>query len=90
MKIEIDEPEIITAILDYVGSQGFTIDNERAAVELKAGRGENGMTATVSMSQGKVEVSVDKKVAEIPIPPQELKETIQPKDSKKLKFGNEK
>ncbi len=48
MQITISETEIKTAILGYVSSQGLTIHNN-AEVDLKAGRGEHGMTATIDI-----------------------------------------
>ena len=49
MKIEVNEDEIVCAIIEYVGNQGLPIDPAHAEVDLKAGRGENGMTATISV-----------------------------------------
>jgi len=80
MKIEIEQAEIETAIIEYVASQGLPIKAEQAEVDLKAGRGENGMTATISINQGKatVKVNTERKVEAVD----------EPADSKKLKFGS--
>ena len=89
MQIQINEPEIITAILDYIGSQGFTFDADKADEELKAGRGEHGMTATIDMTkEGKVEVSMASNDKESP--DGNVTDMPEPADSKKLKFGNDK
>jgi len=50
MKVEIIESEIKQAIIEYVASQGLTVDGAKARVELRAGRDENGMTASLSIS----------------------------------------
>ena len=63
MKIELSEEEIKVAIVDYVGSQGISIDPTHTEVELRAGRGENGMTATISIekpSEATEEVKTEK------------------------------
>lgn len=88
MKIELSEDEIKSAIIGYVCEQGFSIDAAKAEVDLKAGRGENGATATVSV--GKPEVNP---VSEAPTVMASAKaETTpapsEPSDSKKLKFGS--
>ena len=84
MKIELVEEEIKAAIIAYVGDQGFSIDAEKADVDLKAGRGEHGMTATISMNQGKLEVAIDS------APDGNVTDMPEPADGKKLKFGNDK
>ena len=53
MRIEINEDEIVLAIIAYVGAQGIAIDPTHAEVDLKAGRGENGMTATISIARSR-------------------------------------
>jgi len=88
MQIQINEPEIITAILDYISSQGFSFNAKQAAVELKAGRGEHGMTATIDMTkEGKVEVVMTSDKTKSSINP--TADLPEPADSKKLKFGND-
>ena len=81
MKIEIEQAEIETAIIEYVASQGLPIKAEQAEVDLKAGRGDHGMSATISINQGiatvKVEASDNK-----------LEAVDEPADGKKLKFGS--
>ena len=81
MKIEIEQAEIETAIIEYVASQGLPIKAEQAEVDLKAGRGEHGMTATISIKQG---------IASVKVQTADTKVTVadEPADSKKLKFGS--
>ena len=82
MKIELDEIEIKAAIINYVGSQGITIDPDKTKVDLKAGRGDNGMTAYVMIGlNGDVEVKVEAK--------ENVENLPEPKDTKKLKFGSD-
>jgi len=71
MQITISETEIKTAILDYVSSQGLTI-HSNAEVDLKAGRGEHGMTATIDIGDS----AKDTKVTPIKVEPQKKKAAV--------------
>ncbi len=90
MKIEIDEPEIKDAIIDYVCKKGFNINYAQAIVDIKNARGEFGVSAAISIDPQFADKPVKEEAAKIDIPPQTPKEAIvEPKDGKKLKFGNE-
>jgi len=49
MRIELEENEIKSALVAYINSQGFNIDEATAEVDLKNARGDFGVTATISM-----------------------------------------
>ena len=65
MKIELTEEEIKVALVDYIASQGFTIDADNAEVDLKNVRGDFGVTATISMQKPVAEAVEPKKVTPI-------------------------
>lgn len=74
MQITIAESEIKVAILDYVAKQGLTI-TANAEVDLKAGRGDNGMSATIDI--GDI-LAADPIVQAVPTPAKKtsVKETV--------------
>ncbi|MCA8869074.1 MAG: hypothetical protein KDA67_10520 [Rhodobacteraceae bacterium] len=49
MQITLNQDEILTAIENYVRSQINIADNQRSEIDLKAGRGEYGFTATLDI-----------------------------------------
>lgn len=49
MQITLSEEEILTAIDDFVRKQVNIADDQEISIELKAGRGENGYTATLDI-----------------------------------------
>lgn len=49
MQITLNQDEIIDAIIGYVHSQIAVAPNQKIEVDLKAGRGENGFTATLDI-----------------------------------------
>lgn len=50
MQITLNETEIFQALEDYVRSQISINDSQRVEIDLKAGRGENGFSATLDIS----------------------------------------
>jgi len=85
MKIELSEEEIKTAIVDYVSSQGISIDSAHAQVELRAGRGENGMTATISIEKPVETAEAPKKEKVTPIKKEPNKAKDEPQAEKEEK-----
>lgn len=63
MQILLNQREIETALVEYIGSQGITISGKHIEVTLTAGRAPNGMSATVDISEVKVEVGDKKELA---------------------------
>lgn len=49
MQITLNHVEIEEAIIEYVGSQGITINGKATEVTMVAGRGTNGYSATVDI-----------------------------------------
>ena len=49
MKIELNHEEIEAALKAYVGQQGINIDNKAISVDMTAGRGEKGYTASITI-----------------------------------------
>ncbi len=49
MKIELSEPEIKTALISYIGTQGINLEGKNVSVELTAGRGPNGHSASINI-----------------------------------------
>ena len=50
MKIEINQAEIEAAIVAYVGSQGIDVEGKDVGVDMVAGRGANGYTASITLT----------------------------------------
>lgn len=50
MQVTLNQNEIEIAIQDYVAEQGIVISGRRVVVSLMAGRGPNGMSATIDIS----------------------------------------
>ena len=85
MQITISEPEIKEAILDFVSKQGLTIHSD-ANVDLKAGRGEHGMTATIDIGEPADVAEAPKKDTVSPIKKKDIKAEDKPEaDSKEEK-----
>lgn len=51
MQITLNQDEIVQALIAYVKSTGFINDGFDIKVDLKAGRGENGYTATLDVEK---------------------------------------
>lgn len=49
MKITLDQQEIEKAITNYVGNQGIAIADKHINIELHAGRGPNGLSASIDI-----------------------------------------
>lgn len=60
MQITLNQDEILTAIETYVRSQINIADNQEIAIDLKAGRGENGYTATLDIRPASAGVKIAK------------------------------
>ena len=52
MKITLDQEEIETAIKNFVGSQGIAVVGKDVGVSLIAGRGPNGFSAAIDITDG--------------------------------------
>ena len=55
MQITLNQSEIKKAIIGYIESQGVVLEEEHTSVSLTAGRGTNGMSATVDIYTTKEE-----------------------------------
>lgn len=53
MQITLNQDEIETAIKDYVGNQIVIAEDMEISVDMKAGRGDNGYTATLDIRPAK-------------------------------------
>ncbi len=51
MSITIEEPAIKQAIIQHVNTMGVNTDGKEVTILLKAGRGTNGYTATIDISE---------------------------------------
>lgn len=67
MQITLNQREIEQALISYVGSQGIVITG-KVGVSLIAGRGPNGVTATIDITNDG-EVAQTEKPIEIPLVP---------------------
>lgn len=56
MQITLKQQEIEVAILQYVAKQGVTV-TPNSAVQMTAGRGENGITADIDLDTGTVNIA---------------------------------
>lgn len=54
MQITLNQDEIETAIKDYVSNQIVIAEDMEIAIDMKAGRGDNGYTATLDIRPAKV------------------------------------
>ena len=50
MQLSLNDSEIRQAVADYVAGQGISVVDKKVDVVLKAGRGENGYSATVDIT----------------------------------------
>ncbi len=50
MDITLNHEEISVAITNYVGNQGINLENKETKVDLTAGRGGNGYSATIAIT----------------------------------------
>jgi hypothetical protein len=57
MQITLNQDEIEKAIITYVGNQGISITGKNVDVTLVAGRGPNGMSATIDISNDPIHAS---------------------------------
>lgn len=58
MQVTLNQKEIETAIVTFVGNQGISTVGKRTEVTLIAGRGPNGMTASIDISDGGVATNI--------------------------------
>jgi hypothetical protein len=49
MNITLNDSEIETALIEFVGRQGISLANKKIAVDFTAGRGANGNSATIEI-----------------------------------------
>lgn len=50
MKIQLNDNEIKTALIEYVSSQGIDISGKAVEVDMVAGRKDNGFSATIDIT----------------------------------------
>ena len=67
MKITIDQVEIEQAIKDYIGGQIAIREDQRVDIDLKAGRGENGFSASIDIVGANTPVPSAKPVEADPV-----------------------
>ena len=60
MKIELNEIEIIEAIIEYVSDKGINTTDKQVDVTLVAGRGSNGHSANIALATRSTEGTVTK------------------------------
>ena len=96
MKIYLDENEIITALQTFAESQINIAPNHKIDVEMKAGRGDNGYSATLTIvpNLGAKPAKVTRSVApepeaveEVATPEPEVVDEDPPTKVSKLKLG---
>ncbi|QYW02269.1 hypothetical protein PP740_gp073 [Stenotrophomonas phage Philippe] len=64
LKFQLDQNEIFAALEARVAAQGINTDGKEVSIELKAGRGDNGYSATVLIgSQAEIDAATTPKVA---------------------------
>ena len=51
MKVKIQQNEIITALKQYISSQGINLQGKIVAIDFTAGRKEGGLTADISIEE---------------------------------------
>ena len=51
MKVKIQQSEIITALKQYISSQGINLQGKAVAIDFTAGRKEGGLTADISIEE---------------------------------------
>ena len=51
MKVKIQQSEIITALKQYISSQGINLQGKTVAIDFTAGRKEGGLTADISIEE---------------------------------------
>ena len=51
MKVKIQQSEIITALTQYISSQGINLQGKTVAIDFTAGRKEGGLTADISIEE---------------------------------------
>ena len=51
MKVKIQQNEIITALKQYISSQGINLQGKTVAIDFTAGRKEGGLTADISIEE---------------------------------------
>lgn len=79
MQITLNEAEIFNALESYVRGQIAIKDDQAIEIDLKAGRGENGFSATLDIvSAGAVSTKVEPRASE-PTPSPAPKKTAAPK-----------
>ena len=52
MQVQLKQSELVSAVQQFVASQGFNLTDKSVTVDFTAGRGENGLSATVTIEQG--------------------------------------
>ena len=50
MIVSLDQNEICTALIEFIGNQGYPVADKQVEVTLHAGRGANGHTAKLEFS----------------------------------------
>jgi len=83
MQITLNQKEIEKAIISFVGNQGIAITGKHVNVTLVAGRGPNGMSASIDISN-------DDPVTNVPTPRAEPKEVPEEEKPTPKKRGRKK
>jgi hypothetical protein len=52
MQVQLKQAELNAAVRQYVAAEGLSLVGKDVSIEFTAGRGENGITATVSIENG--------------------------------------
>ena len=58
MKVKIQQNEIITALKQYISSQGINLQGKVVAIDFTAGRKEGGLTADISIEELGIQTSL--------------------------------
>jgi hypothetical protein len=51
MQIQLRQSELVQAVRQFITHQGINLDGKSVDVDFTAGRGDNGMTATINIEQ---------------------------------------
>jgi hypothetical protein len=66
MQITLNQAEIESVIISYISDQGISITGKSVSVSLTAGRGVNGMTASINITDTKPESTCEDTVTNEP------------------------
>jgi hypothetical protein len=66
MQIQLKQPEILSALRDYVAKQGISLVDKTVDISFTSGRKDNGLSADISIEDIGSSVAVIKEPAKIP------------------------